>query len=402
MMDRGDSKRALFVKSEAVRASAIDDLLSGSQHSWKVIFAADSKDAFALLEKEAPFDVVVASPSLPGLDAPTFLEDVGQRFPSIARVWFGERAVLDRLEAAERSQRALPGTNRLDGLDALLERSYALQRVITNPSVQAMVGQLDKLPSLPKTYWALMKAASEPRTSVTDIAKIIESDPAMSVRVLQLVNSAYFGLRRRVTSIQQAVTFLGLELLKALVLSAHVFTALDAREVGGFRPEQFQLYSFRVARIAQKLATDKAISDEAFTAGILHDIGQLALAVKQPAKFTEWLERTVEGTKPMGELEREIFGVGHEEVGATLLSAWGIPFSIVECVAWHHRPSAATGGDMQLLAVVHAASALTGIVTCGDPPESLDVAFLRRTGVEDRLADWRALVEDEAAAWTRS
>jgi HD-like signal output (HDOD) protein len=360
------------------------------------MFVSEPSAGYAELERGEPFDVVVASPSLPGITGGTFLEDVGARHPGVARLWFADSGTSPSPSPAAR---ALPGTTRVESLYPLLERTLGLHRVVTNPAVTAMMGQLDSLPALPKSYWSLMKAANDPTTNVAALARIIESDPAMGVKVLQLVNSAYFGLRRRVTSIAQAVSFLGLELLKGLVLSAHVFSALDASTVGGFRAEQFQRYSFRVARLAKSFAGTGEVADEAFTAGILHDVGQLALAVKQPDRFSMLLAQCVETGRPQLELEEEFFGVGHPEIGAALLAAWGIPFSIVECVAWHHRPSAAGGGDMHVLASVHAASALAGIVTCGDPESSLDVEFLRRLGWGDRIAEWRAKVEEEAAQW---
>ncbi len=395
-MSEGPHKRALFVVSSAFRATAVFEYLRRTHPYWNVVFVDDAKEGFAALERGEPFDVVIASPTLAGITGATFLEDVGTRHPGVARLWFADRGPVP----VSKSARAIPGTSRAESLYPLLERTLGIHRVVTNPAVVAVVGQLDSLPALPKTYWSLMKAASDPNTDVAALARIIESDPAMGIKVLQLVNSAYFGLRRRVTSIAQAVSFLGLELLKGLVLSAHVFSALDASAVGGFRPDQFQRYSFRVARLAKTLAGGGEVADEAFTAGIVHDVGQLALAVKQPKKFTTLLERCVEAGRPPIELEHEVFGVTHPEVGAALLSAWGIPFSIVECVAWHHQPSSAAGGDMHLLAAVHAASALAGIVACRDPESSLDVEFLRRMGFGDQLPDWRAAVEAEASQWT--
>ena len=244
-----------------------------------------------------------------------------------------------------------------------------------------------------------MNAASRAETTVSEISAIIQRDPAMSVKVLQLVNSSFFGLKSRVSSIAQAVSYLGVGLLKSLVLSAHVFSALDVSRCKVLSIERFQLYSIRIGRLAQRMVKSKAAGEEAFTAGVIHNVGELVLAVKRPDEFAQVLQRCEETGEPRAHVERDVFGVTHPEVGAQLLANWGIPFSIVEVAAFHHEPSRVVGGDLELLATVHCADALVGILTCGDPATTLDQAFLERAGLIQQLPRWRALVEKEVAAW---
>ena len=191
-------------------------------------------------------------------------------------------------------------------------------------AVEQLVGAIDDLPTVPRVYQALISALASPKADITTVAAIVESDPAIAIKVLHLVNSAFFGLSRRTASIHQAVSFLGVEVLKACVLTAHVFD-VPRHRVTGMSIETFQAYSLGVGRLARNFVTDPAVKDEAFTAGILHDVGKLVLATNAPARFANVLRAVAHDDRPQYEIECELLGVSHAHVGAYLLRAWGCP-----------------------------------------------------------------------------
>lgn len=283
------------------------------------------------------------------------------------------------------------------GMEA--ERKAALERLLQSEGARRLVDDIDQLPSLPTTYIALMQAAAAPGTTAEQFVQIIRSDPGMSVRLLQVVNSSFFGSKSKVSSVAQAVNHLGLDLLKGLIASAHVFSALDASAKRVVSVERCQLYSLRVARLAQAMVSSKQAGDEAFTAGLLHNIGELVLAVEYPDRFASTIQRCSDTGESRIAVEREVFGATHSEVGARLLTNWGIPLAIVEVAAFHHEPERVPGGDVEVLAAVHTADALLGILTCGDPFDMLNIAFLERAGLARDLPRWRELVKAEVATW---
>jgi HD-like signal output (HDOD) protein len=275
------------------------------------------------------------------------------------------------------------------------ERVHAVQQLLADEIVNNTMDGIERLPSLPRTYTQLSQALANPEVNISDIANIVEADPAMCVKVLQLVNSAFFGMSQSITSVTKAVNLLGTELLKSLILQAHIICAVEDRMPREFSLSRFQMYSIKVARLAKRFVVSADHADEAFTCGMVHDIGKLVLALKAPLQFDSFLKRSSESTDPLYDIEREILGTSHAEAGAWLLSSWGIPLPIVECVAFHHNPSAVGSGDREVLAVVHAADALMGILGCGDPENRLDSDFIASAGLSREIPRWRALVEQE-------
>lgn len=293
--------------------------------------------------------------------------------------------------------RELPTTTKI--LRETIERNTRLFNLVSAETLLKTVGTLESLPPAPKTYHALVAAANNPSATLASIAGLVSQDPALSAKVLQLVNTAFFGAKRQTRSVQDALGMLGIEALKGLVLTAHLFEVSSKIRVPAFSYETFQMYSVRVAKLSRMFSTP-ARADEALTAGILHDIGKLVLAIRVPEKFTEVIARVSKTGEAQHIVERELIGVGHPEAGAYLMVAWGIPVQVVEAVAFHHDPRAVETGDRAIVSVVHAADALSGIIGCGDPESCLDVEFLKQAGFGNEIARWRKLTEDLANAET--
>ena len=221
----------------------------------------------------------------------------------------------------------------------------------------------------------------------------------MSAKVLQLVNSAFFGLARRVETIEQAVTLLGTEVIKSLVLSNAAFSQFHPVSKH-FSVERLWNHSLLVGSIAAKIAkaegADKAVVGAALQAGILHDLGQLILATHLPDKFDAALEASAARRVPLFETERETIGATHAHVGAYLLGLWGLPDSTVEAVAFHHEPAACTLRAFTPLTAVHAADVLLHAAV--DGPDSveahLDAEFLAAADCSARSTAWQEIARE--------
>lgn len=389
-------RRILFVDDDAQILDGLRDLLRKQRKQWSMVFALGGEAALCELQK-SPFDVVVSDMRMPGIDGATLLTRVKELYPSSARIILSGQA--DR----ESIVRALPVAHQFLSkpcdaalLRIVVERACELQRLLQNENIRCLIGKLDKLPSAPHTYWELTRAAARPDVALTDLAVIIEQDPAMTVKVLQLVNSGYFGLPQHLSSIRQAVSYLGTDLLKALALSVHAFGTIPPTASREFSIESMQRHAVQTARLVKRMAPDPKQGSEAFTAALVHDIGRLVLSVGVPDVLDEALRLERTTGRPSHLVERELLGVSHAEVGAYLLGVWGVPLPIVEAVAYHHSPSMAAEGTAEALTLVHIADALlggeSGLHASNGAQGLLDLEFVTRSGRAGQLEELRQLV----------
>ena len=278
-------------------------------------------------------------------------------------------------------------------VQVVIERTCQFQALMHDEGIRRVVGGLDRLPSLPDVYWQLVRATENPDTGLSDIARIVERDPAMSVKVLQLVNSAYFGLPQKTDSISRAVNYLGIENLKGLLVAVSVFGADDFPNVEGLSAATLRDESVMTANLARQIVKDPTLADAAFTAGVVHDVGQLVLGRDKNKHYGDVLRRARESGQPLAVVEKEAIGVTHGIVGAYLLGVWGLPFLLAETVALHDCPSAVTEGNVELLAAVHVADCLITAGLAGRDATkdgSLDLAFLERARMLGDLPKWQA------------
>jgi HD-like signal output (HDOD) protein len=390
-------KRILFVDDEPQILDGLQNLLRKQRKQWDMVFAEGGQAALCELEKSA-FDVVVSDMRMPGIDGATLLTRVKEMYPASARIILSGHAERDSIV------RALPVAHQFlsKPCDAVLlrvvvERACELQRLLQNEGIRAVIGKLDKLPSAPTTYWELTRVAARSDVAIGDLAEIIEQDPAMTVKVLQLVNSGYFGMPQKLSSVRQAVSYLGTDLLKALALTVHAFGTLGAGRIAGFSLEELQAHAVQTARLVKRMVSDPKQAGEAFTAAMVHDVGRLVLAVGVPEIVAQAVQEERLTGRASYLIERDLLGVSHAEVGAYLLGAWGLPLSIVEAVAYHHTPSLVKEGAAHALAYVHIADALlggqSGVHVTKSAPTLLDLEFVERAGLSHRLEELWQLAE---------
>ncbi|HVU00470.1 MAG TPA: response regulator [Polyangiaceae bacterium] len=392
--------RVLFVDDEVAILEGLRNLLRKERNRWDMAFASSGAQALAEIEK-ARVDVIVSDMRMPGMDGATLLARVKAEYPSVARL------ILSGHAEQEAVLRALPVAHQFlskpcdaSVLRSAIERTHRVSALLDDDGIRSIIGRLERLPSVPSTYLELTRAAADPKRSIADLAKIVETDPAMCVKVLQLVNSSYFGLAQRIGSVRHAVAYMGLESLKGLVLSANVFAAMESQPTPHFSLERLQESSLHAARIARRLFSDARKADEAFTAALVHDIGKIVLALGFREEFERVAVDAQVSGRPVHLVEKEILGVDHCEAGAYLLGMWGLPFGIVETVAFHHTPSLISDGPRDILAAVHVADVLGDSACYGEPPidsgSALDLKFLEGAGIAGDLPEWTAIAEEES------
>lgn len=394
-------KRILFVDDEPAILKGLERLLRPMRDQWEMAFVESGEAAVSQLE-QTPCDVIVTDMGMPGMDGAVLLQRVQERFPQVVRIVLSGRSDL------EASMRAVPVAHQFlakpcdpGNLKEVVERAANLQALLRKEMIRKIVGTLRDLPSRPAVYAALLAAIANPSSSLAGIATIMEQDQALLAKVLQLVNSAFFGLARRITSIRQAVSYLGLNTLKNLALSVEVFRAFAGeRQFPGFSLEALQRHVLLTATIAKRLLTEPREAEDALVAGMLHDIGLLILAVRLPEHFTRVLERAVVEEQPLYAVEEEENGFTHAEIGAYLLGLWGLPYPVVEAVACHHVPQRVGAKRFDVLSAVYVADCLANEHAPAVEPDhacrELDLGYLDALGVSDRIAAWRELASSQA------
>jgi HD-like signal output (HDOD) protein/CheY-like chemotaxis protein len=388
-------KHILFVDDQQHVLNSHREAMKKYRDRVQPVFAVGAEGALEIIRNE-PIDVVVTDMHMPGVDGPMLLGAIKEDNPDIVRIMLCPLSEIDSVFVAlPVSHQILSKPLDADALWNAIERIYALRELLTD-SLRKKIGSLQQLPSVPTVYLEMMSAMSRFDVTPNKIARIIERDAAMSAKTLQLVNSACFGLTRRIGTIDQAVSYLGLDLVRDLSLTVHMFAALEPTAMrSGFSFDSEQDHSLLVAKIARRLAPSPRQARNAFTSGLLHDIGNLILAVCNTENYKKVKIACQSNIRPQHELEAEMIGVTHAEVGAYLLGLWGLPYPIVEAVAFHHNPSAALERSFDVPTAVSLANALVEEVNEDRPlplPLEQHLAALK---VNEQLPRWRAIAREE-------
>jgi HD-like signal output (HDOD) protein len=371
-------------------------MLRPLRDEWEMRFVSGGPEALDLLAQE-PFDVVVSDMRMPGMDGIQLLTEVMHRHPDIVRIMLsGQSSQEAALRAVGPIHQYLSKPCDPETLRATVMRTSALRELLTDTALKKLVSAMRSLPSLPSLLLEVTEALKSPDISIQKVSQLIARDVGMTAKILQLVNSAFFGLRRRVDDLVRAISLLGLDTIKTLVLSLHIFSQCEQTKFKNLSLNTLWDHSFttgvlaRVIVRAEKQAQD--VTDTAFTAGLLHDCGKLVLAANLPDSYGIVLTLARDQKVPLWEAEQEIFGVTHAEVGAYLLGIWGLPEPIVETLAFHHRPAHCLEQTFGPLTAVHVADVLeqqqhaAGVEL---PLDRVDHDYMAKLGLGDRLPLWR-------------
>jgi HD-like signal output (HDOD) protein/ActR/RegA family two-component response regulator len=346
-------RNILFVDDERDLLDSLRARLYKHRHDWNMNFVLSGDEAIAALERQ-PFDLVVSDVRMPGMDGGQLLTVVKQRWPTAMRIivsGYSDPVQAVRLTSLAHQYVAKPCDGR--ELENIIERCFYLQDLLSQEALRKVVGRIGKLPAMPKTYGLLQAALAQPSVTAGEIGDIVNADAAIASKVLQITNSAFFRLRKPMVRIKDAVTYLGFATVRNLVLSAEIFSQWRPPQgLSDVDPDRLQNHAQCAAAACKSLAGGRATADDAWLAGLLHDIGYWILIQECPNELAQAIELARCEGMSLVDCERRITGATHAEIGAYLLGLWGLPYAIVEAVALHHNPRAVMAHGYDLVAAL--------------------------------------------------
>jgi len=376
-------------------------LLKPLESDWNMISVRSGQEALTTLAAQR-CDVIMTDMRMPGKDGVQLLEEVRTGYPHVVRVLLTEPSDQEAvLRSAGSAHQCLPKSSPLQAFQSTVTRACAIQELLHNEVLLKLVSGMHTLPSLPTLYREVMQELQSPDASIEKIGQIISKDLGMLTKMLQVVNSPFYGLPRRISSATQAVALLGLETIKSLVLSMKVFSQFESSAQTFFSLDILWNHGMITGRYARMIAkgqgTETRDMEDAFTAGLLHDVGLLVLATNVPDQYTETLALMNQGIAET-EAERQVLGATHAEVGGYLLGTWGLSDPIVEAVAFHHDPGRSAGHTFSPLAAVHIANVLEEQEQAAgmDVPSLVaDTNYLHACRLDPDMSKWEALCRGE-------
>lgn len=390
--------RLLFVDDEPQILDSLRNLLRKHRRRWDMTFALGGEEALLWIARE-PFDMVISDMRMPRVDGARVLAAAKDHLPSATRIILSGFSGLDAaLRAVPVAQQFLSKPCDGETLLAVIERALKPRSSPRWARVLEIVGGLHRLPSPPATFRDLELVVANLMSITKDVSAVLATDPAMCAKTLQLANSAFFGLPHRVVRIDSAVACLGINTMRALVVTPGAFDGASSSKAA--RVEELQRHALRTAQIARALAGEDDGFD-AISAAMLSDIG-LNVLEERCGEELEEVRRLmeIEGLDRCAAEER-VLGVHHAEVGAALLDIWGLPPDLVNAVALHHEaPLVARADATRTLTYVAAKLADAGpgpwssMRGAGSQDPVPDV--ICAMGWEDRVA--RLLTEPEERA----
>jgi len=378
---------AIFVDDQPSVLEALRRSLRSVRNEWSLTFCSSAADA---LEHLAHFsnDVIVSDIAMPHMSGIELLTRVRETYPCVVRIALSGAIKRETfLEICGNvAHQFLPKPCSREALEQALERARSVHEILANDKLHQLVARVTSLPAMPSLHCQLLRRLNDADSSLHDVANIISRDPGLSVRILQLANSAYFGLSTPVCSIDQAVTLLGLDIIRSLAASAKLISQFNSAPPSGFSLDALWRHSIEVGRHAHAIAryehADPEIIGQCMLAGMLHDAGKLVLATQLTAEYEAMLQEAGASNRSSWLIEQEFLGADHAQVGACLLELWGFDQTVCDAVRLSHEPACPHKATFSPSAAVWAANqfALSSMLH-----ETIDIQS------DGRLVQWKAL-----------
>lgn len=361
---------------------------------WEIIFAASVNETLQLIENQA-FDALVCNVHETDRSALNLFVAAYNKRPETLRFALLDRPNMEmRIELAKYAHQCIAKPFDARDLITTLVKSLNDGSLMESADLKQLIGKIKTLPSLPKLYTEITEEIRSPSMSIERIGTLVERDPAICAKVLQLVNSAFFGLKQNIVNPTQALTFLGVDTIRDLVLTCGVFSQFDAgllKRLGlNFLWDHSVSVSVYAGAITRSEDFSKSMIAYSCTAGLLHDLGKLILAQNFPTAYYTVLNQAKKKKSALHNTEIEKFGASHAEVGAYLLKLWGLPAIVVAAVGYHHFPAKNPTSDFSPTTAVHVANYFDLVRHpyhgCG--ANELDMRYLLDLKIAEQLPTW--------------
>jgi len=384
------TKKMLLATADLQTVVDVNDALGDE---WTTIHVATEAEALAELE-DGSFDALLVDFNIGEPDGSEVLNQALEKCPDVTRFLFACEADLALVAAkVVGDHEILPKPVAVESLKSRIERGMSDPRL----NDEGVATGFDNASSIPPVYSEVIQALQSPEVTSKQVGAIIASDAQLMQEVLKLTKSAYLGVRSNVSDPAEAVELLGLETVKALVMALQFLAEHSHVRPAYLSLESIWQHSTSVAQIARDLVLfetkDRAQAAQAFAAGLVHDLGKVVLATNFDDLYGRVHSLARKQPVALWEIEKEMFGASHGEIGACLLGMWNLSPAVVEAAAFHHEPPLGEQNHLTPLAAVHIANVLAHQL---QPSEEFRVApvvntpFLNQLGLLQRLPIWRA------------
>ena len=389
-------KSILFVDDEENILKGLKRMLHRYSKEWFMLFAVGGDEALEIM-KQCKIEVLVTDMKMPKMSGVELMKEVKRLYPDVIRIVLsGHSEKEDVIKSVSLAHQYLAKPCPPDKLIDIINNTYILNTILKSQEVKRTISTIDSLPTLPETYYALMDELNNPEFSLKRVGEIISDDIGMSTSILKQVNSSFWGLPNPVSTPEQAVSMLGGDIVKALVLSTHLFDLGKDVDTDLIPIEELEFQSKLTGRysklICEKLNLPKEVRDFSFIASILQDVGRLVLASNFPDTYSVVMENAAKNPEwALKYAEYTVMGVTHAEVGAYLLGIWGIHNDVVISVAVHHTPRSVFNKEDKVCRVSYLAGAIAELLIKNDfaTVDELDIdnEYLVEFGVKEILPE---------------
>lgn len=346
-------KTVMFVDDEKLVLRSLKSIFSDEDNNY--VYFTNGVDALAYMEENS-VDLLCSDILMPAMNGFELFRIVRDKYPETVRIAissFSQKKLIDRILKENLASMFL--FKPWNGLEVKtnIENILDMKTTLMNRDLIEFISKIDKLPSIPELYYELIALVREEK-DMEEIASLIETDQAITSSILRVANSAFYG--RKTGSIVQAIMNIGLNNLKNIVITNSVFEGSDLEMQGVLKLWKHTMYTNKFTCGIYTECLNKTIPSIFASAGLLHDIGKVILYHHDTAKYSEILKRSNEEKVTVSSLEKELFGVTHQDLGAYLLDWWELPFAYVEAAMHHHRPLDRRVVNSELLSVIHIAN----------------------------------------------
>jgi len=387
-------KKTLYIVDDQAQVLEVAVLiLRTTDRQWEVVGFKDPQKALEAVKARPP-DLILSDQLMPLMQGSELLEKVRLLSPSTIRIIMSGQVALSRLTLITSAHQYLAKPFDPSALRSIVQRSFAARERVLNPGLLSVVTALRSIPSLPQVHQSLLQELEDGRTASTVIANMVADDPGLSIKVLHLANSPLFGAGYAVSTPVDAVLCLGTDMIAAIVLSQSLF-----RHYGSLlRPEmdlqRVWAHCWETARLAQHICRDKGLpaktGDEAFLAGLMHEIGRFILIDNFPGEFKAACDKARQTASPLAACLREVFQASSSQVGAYILELWGLPDPVIAAVAGLDHPQNDPANGFTISVALFIADHIASAKFPPDsfPVEELKPDYLKSVGCVDQFPAW--------------
>jgi len=385
--------RILVLGDSEEIVSPLEKLLRPEKGEWELYFFSSGAEALEKLSL-SDIDMIIVDMHLPNMESISILEKVKEKYPAVIRIVIS--GIKDRdlmLKATHYAHQFLTMPDDSAKLKATIEKICSLQNYIHNENITKLINSIKHLPGLPELYLRIEEEINKNNPSFKKIEELISKDIIMTVKILQLVNSAFFGLPVKIVNPLQAINFLGLGTIKSLLLMVHLFSSDGTNQYLNHQVSKLWEHSLKVAKLCKTIAVEETSEPKTvemtYIGGLLHDLGKIVLW-QVDGYFQDVEKIQAEYCITLTEAEYVLYKTSHAEIGGYLLGVWGLPESLTEIVSFHHHPSNSRPKVFGPLSIVHISD---HILNAG----VLDVQYLEDLKITDKVNYWRDYWQKEQA-----